>query len=434
MRALLILAVLFFAFLMTFATTASGVLAWVWIAIMNPHREVFGQLSGLRVNFYVALFVLTMWLFSAERKIPRGNKPFLLLTFFTAWTLVTTYFAFNYDHAAPYLDRYFRIYLMLAAVAAIMTTRDRIHALIWVLVISLGYWGVKGGGFAITTGGAYRVMGPSGSFIRDNNHLALALMLIPPLCLYLYKQSQDIKLKYAAASIGGLTLLSIVASFSRGALLAMAIATGYYLIRTKNKVLAVIPVILVGLAIASFVPDSWVNRMGSIENYSTDSSFQGRLDAWQTSFAIANNRPLIGGGFTSIELDDVFFSHNPTSHLDSAKAAHSLFFQVMGDHGYVGLALYIATLFAGWRCAFQAQSMAKGRQGLKWLEDLAFSIQVSLVGFFAGGALLSMAYYDGMLVLVVVAGQLQYLARPTSGNDKSAESAVTSIEDGRNSS
>lgn len=410
MRALLLLAVLFFAFLMTFATTASGVLAWVWIAIMNPHREVFGQLLGLRINLYVALFVLVMWLVSSERKIPRGNKPFVLLSLFTAWTLVTTFFAFNTEHAFPYLDRYFRIYVMLMVIAAIMTTKDRIHALVWILVISLGYWGAKGGGFAITTGGAYRVLGPSKSFIRDNNHLALALILIPPLCLYLYKQSQDQRARYAALGIGALTVLSVVASFSRGALLAIAIATGYYLVRTRNKILAIVPVLLVGLAIASFVPDTWVNRMGTIENYAQDKSFQGRLEAWQTSIAIANDRPLIGGGFTSIELNEVFFSHNPTTHLDSAKAAHSIIFQVLGDHGYVGLALYLAMIFVGWRCAFQAQFLAKGQPGLKWLEDLAFSIQISLVGFLAGGMLLSMAYYDGMLILVIIAGQLQYIA------------------------
>lgn len=414
MRALLILAILAFAAAMTFATPASGVLAWVWIAIMNPHRETFGMLSGLRLNLYIAAFVIFMWAISSERKIPRGNPAFFALALFSIWTVITTMFALDYDYSFEYLDRYIKIFLMLTAVAAIMTTRARIHALVWVFVLSLGYWGAKGGGFAIMSGGASTVFGPPKSFIRDNNHLALALILIPPLALYLGKFSQDIRIRYMAYGIGGLSFLSIIASFSRGALLAVAIATLYYLLRTRNKIIAIVPVIFIGIAVTSFVPNTWVNRMSTIENYSDDKSFQGRLDAWKTSFKIANARPLTGGGFSSVQINEVYFTYNPDSRLDSAKAAHSIYFQVLGDHGYLGLALYLWALATGWLCAFRAQALAKDRTDLKWLGDLAFAIQVSLIGFFAGGALLSLAYYDGMLLLVIIAGQLFYIAKTTT--------------------
>lgn len=414
MRALLILAVLAFAAAMTFATPVSGVLAWVWIAIMSPHRETFGMMSGLRLNLYIAAFVIFMWLISSERKIPRGNPAYFALCFFSVWTVITTMFALDYDYSYEYLDRYIKIFLMLTAVTAIMTTRARIHALIWVFVLSLGYWGSKGGGFAIMSGGSSTVFGPPKSFIRDNNHLALALILIPPLALYLGKFSQDIRVKYMAYGIGGLSFLSIVASFSRGALLAVAIATLYYLLRTRNKMIAIIPVIVIGFAVTSFVPNSWVNRMSTIENFSDDKSFQGRLEAWKTSFNIAKARPFTGGGFSSVQTDDVWFTYNPDSRLDSAKAAHSIYFQILGDHGFLGFALYMWAMATGWLCALRAQSLAKSRRDLKWVEDLAFAIQISLIGFFAGGALLSLAYYDGMLLLVIVAGQLFYIAKTTT--------------------
>ena len=61
------------------------------------------------------------------------------------------------------------------------TNRTRIDALIWVAVISLLYYGIKGGVFTIETGGVYKVLGPDGTIIGDNNQLALALLMTIPL-------------------------------------------------------------------------------------------------------------------------------------------------------------------------------------------------------------------------------------------------------------
>jgi putative inorganic carbon (HCO3(-)) transporter len=58
-----------------------------------------------------------------------------------------------------------------------------IHRLAWVLVISLGVYGVKGGIFTLRSGGSYRVWGPDGTFIARTAHGAgFATACPPPSC------------------------------------------------------------------------------------------------------------------------------------------------------------------------------------------------------------------------------------------------------------
>ena len=104
------------------------------------------------------------------------------------------------------------------------------------------------------------------------------------------------------------------------------------------------------------------------------------------------------------------FSHGD---LKIGKAAHSIYFEVLGDHGFVGLALYLAILAAAWLNTFQVLNVTRTRPDLAWAHELARMLQISLVAFLVGGAALSMAYYDGVLVVfALTAALLQVVRRP----------------------
>ena len=64
-------------------------------------------------------------------------------------------------------------------VAYTMTnTRERFDQLLLVCVLSLAYHGLSGGVFTILTGGQFRVQGPYGTMIGDNNDLGVALTMV----------------------------------------------------------------------------------------------------------------------------------------------------------------------------------------------------------------------------------------------------------------
>lgn len=74
----------------------------------------------------------------------------------------TTIFALNPDHeGVMYAWRQsLKTYLMLFVTLVLIRGRDHIEQLIWVIVLSIGYYGTKGGFFTIQTAGAVQSVGP----------------------------------------------------------------------------------------------------------------------------------------------------------------------------------------------------------------------------------------------------------------------------------
>ena len=74
--------------------------------------------------------------------------------------------------------------------------------------------------------------------------------------------------------------------------------------------------------------------------------------------------------------------------------AHSIYFEVMGQHGYIGLAIFLAIGLTTWYSAGKIRAKAKGIPEAQWCVSLADMCQVSLVGYAVGGAFLTLAFYD----------------------------------------
>lgn len=157
------------------------------------------------------------------------------------------------------------------------------------------------------------------------------------------------------------------------------------------------------------MPESWHERMDTIRNYEEDGSAMGRIFAWQTAINIANDR-VSGAGF-DMYYDPVFAAYAPDagdSPFDPtiARAAHSIYFQVLGEHGYIGLFLFMMVWLTAWRMAAGLRRDTRDDPQLGWLYHFGGMVQVSLVGWAAGGAFLSLSYWDvpyNLVVAIVVA-------------------------------
>ena len=90
-------------------------------------------------------------------------------------------------------------------------------------------------------------------------------------------------------------------------------------------------------------------------------------------------------------------------------AAHSVYFQMLGEHGYVGLLIFLSLGLAAWSTARRTIALARTRRERAWAGQLARAFQVSLVGYAVGGAFVNIGYWDLMyyeIVIVVVACRL----------------------------
>jgi putative inorganic carbon (hco3(-)) transporter len=128
-----------------------------------------------------------------------------------------------------------------------------------------------------------------------------------------------------------------------------------------------------------------------------------RLHTWQMIWNLAKDNPIVGGGF-DFNSPYLVQRYSPVEML--AYSPHSVYFQVLGEHGFVGLALYLVLLGYSWRRAGQLTKQTKGVEGYEWIAHLMPMIQVSIVGFAVGGAFLNLLHFDFsyyLLALIVLA-------------------------------
>jgi putative inorganic carbon (HCO3(-)) transporter len=87
------------------------------------------------------------------------------------------------------------------------------------------------------------------------------------------------------------------------------------------------------------------------------------------------------------------------------RAAHSIYFMVLGEHGFVGLFLFLLLWLFVWQSAGRLRIQGKKLPQTQWLSHLGGMCQVSLAGYAVGGAFLSLSYYDlpyNILILIVL--------------------------------
>ncbi|MCU6501599.1 putative O-glycosylation ligase, exosortase A system-associated [Rugamonas sp. A1-17] len=398
MRDILITLIIFGSLPLILRNPVNGVLMWVWISVMNPHTQSWGFAATFPFAYIVAIATLFSLASSRLSKTLPASPITYVLIVLILWMNVTTLFAMFPETAYAQWSKVMKIMLMTLVTMMVIRTREDVHRLMWVLAMSVGYYGIKGGLFTIRSGGVDRVWGPEGTFIGDNNEIALALIMTIPLLRYLQLRSASRWLRLGLGAAMLLSALAALGSYSRGALLAIAAMIVVMWSRSRHKLAGgLMLAVLVPLALL-FMPERWSERMDSIGAYQEDESAMGRINAWHMAWNLAKDR-FFGGGFDIAE-PRAFFLYAPDPH--DIHAAHSIYFQALGEHGFVGLALYLLLLGLTWRSAAWIARHSVDRSELEWAQQLAIMVQASFVGFAVGGAFLSLLYFDVPYYLMAI--------------------------------
>ncbi|MGC2518206.1 MAG: putative O-glycosylation ligase, exosortase A system-associated [Burkholderiales bacterium] len=370
---------------------AIGVFLWAWVSIMAPHRMTFGFAHDFAFAQLIAVTTLIGMFFSKEPKRLPVTPVTMVLFLLLLWINVTTFFALDTGQALPMWERVMKIQLMVFVTLYILHSKQHIQVLVWVVALSVAFYGIKGGLFTLRGGGELLVWGPPGSFIEDNNSLALATTMTIPVLYYLFLQSSKRWLRWGLLGAALLCGFSVLGSYSRGAFLAIAAIMASLWWKSRTKLATAFALALLIPVAIGFMPEKWEERMWSIQEYHQDDSAMGRINAWKMAINLANDRPLVGGGF-EIYNEKVFNRYAPNP--GDLHAAHSIYFQMLGEHGYVGLMLFLLLWFLVWRDASWIIRHSRSHGELRWAFDLARMIQLSLVGYAVGGAFQNQAYFD----------------------------------------
>jgi probable O-glycosylation ligase (exosortase A-associated) len=403
MRDLLVTAIVFGALPFIFKRPWIGILLWSWLAYMNPHRQTWGFAYDFPFAFVTAVVTITAFLFSREKREMVWTRETILLLLFIGWMLFTNFFAFYPELAWAQWDKVWKIQLMVFLTVLLIKERQQLHWLIWIIALSLGYYGVKGGIFTIVHGGVYRVQGPAGTFFGGNNEMALVLVMLIPLIRYLHLQATQRWVRMGLAGAMVLSGVAAIGSQSRGGLVAMAAMALFLWFKSRYKLITTVYIAMAVTIIAAVMPQAWYDRMYTIQEYQHDGSALGRINAWHTAFNVAKDR-VTGGGFEMFQAP-TFRQYAPEPL--RVHDVHSIYFEIMGEHGFIGFGMFMLLALFVWLRANQIIRVCKNDPERKWAADLAAMIQVSLVGYGAGGAFLGLAYFDLtyhlMIILVLAA-------------------------------
>jgi probable O-glycosylation ligase (exosortase A-associated) len=427
MRDIIITLIVFGALPLVLVRPWLGILLWSWIGYMNPHRLSWGFAFEFPFAQVVAIATLLGFLVTRERRPFLWNGLTAVWIAFLTWMTITSFFALDQVAGWEWWRTVMKIQLFAFLSFVLIHGRERVMALVAVIVLSLGFFGVKGGLFVFATDGENLVWGPPGSFISDNNALALSLIMTIPLMWFMFQESQG---RLARGLFGFMmiaTCAAILGSQSRGAALAGSAMLFVLWLKSSRKLkirlglamLATLPFLLM------VMPKSYFERVETISTYEQDGSAMGRIRAWRFATEMAIERP-IGGGFASMveenyrrfspaiaeEIDRKANSHFPD--------AHSIYFRVIGEHGFVGFALFLMLGISAYRQAGAIAREVQDRPGLEWLGRLAPMLQVSLVGYAVGGAFLALSYFDLYYALVALVVSLRITLRDSAVTEEPA--------------
>lgn len=377
-----------------------GLVMWFVLAFLNPHQMAYGFVTTMPVAMLIGGSTLVGFvLFREPKRMPIDATTGMIMALMV-WITVTTLFALKPEGAWPDWDRAIKLLGMTLLMIPLLTNRQRLQGVIWAIVLSVDFYGIRGGVYTLTTAGGGRVLGPPNTMLEDNNQLATALIMILPLIRYLQIQTESrwVRLGLLAAML--LTTLSVFGSYSRGALIGLAVMFIWMFRSSRHKTTVAVAAIIGAIGLALIMPASWYDRMNTIESYQQDGSATGRIDAWKFAFRLALERPLTGGGFRAYTDTPRFLELVPEA--PHARAFHSIYFEALGEHGFVGLGIFLAVIALGLLKTAKLRKLTRDDPQRAWAYELASMVQVCIVGYIVAGAFLELTFFDLFYAIVIM--------------------------------
>lgn len=382
-----------------------GIILWTIIGFLNPQSFLWG--FGANVPWALVVAIPTLigfFLFEPSVKGLKSREVTMILILW-GWFVITSAISVSTPALMHHSDdTWFRltfvskILLMTLVMIPITRSFERLRILIMVVSLSFGFFVAKAFPFVLLSGGSFRVYGPDHSMVADNNDLGLALNMTLPLFFFLAQSETKKWMKVMFASLFIMSVPVIFFTWSRGALVGLIVVFCFLItfVPLKQR-LVLIPIIVAGVAMAlMFAPEAWRHRMDPTRSDAIDASAQARLNVWQFARNLAADYPIAGGGFGTFT-PELFRKYGPPGQ--RAMAPHSVYFQLLAEHGYVGLGLYLAMLVSFFVSARKLVIEARQR-GDDVIRQYAKMFQIGVIGFAASGMFLGRAYFDYLFFFV----------------------------------
>jgi O-antigen ligase len=156
-----------------------------------------------------------------------------------------------------------------------------------------------------------------------------------------------------------------------------------------------------------FLPSTFTDRMNTIQTYQADESASTRIAVWQWTIDYVNRHPF-GGGFEAYRGNRIRYDLKSANGqgtaavtADQARAYHSAYFEMLGEQGYPGLALWLFLNVAGlWRMEVLRRRYRDPDGDLAWAGPLAAALQSGHLVYLLGAAFIAIAFQPFVYMLI----------------------------------
>jgi len=427
MRDFVLLSLLLYVLFFIVKRPYIGTSLWIWAAFFYPKGWVWGFANSIRFNFIISMFTIISLVFSKNRSTYKISGLTLFIFLFLIWGTISALTTISDPNVVwKEWDIFIKIIIFYFVITLTLTSKHAMHVFLWALIIAVTYYGAGEGVKYLATGGGHVVKGVYNSRMGDRNELALALNMVLPLAIFLYSITKHKVLKMGLMTAIVLNVVAIIGSYSRGGFLGLVVVAIYFFLKSEKKLLITLIMSVVLVTALNFVPKEWSARMNTISTMEEDNSFLGRAAAWKQAVLMASDHPFFGGGFKAGQNFVIWKIYEPEFRkfdhiIDTSgqvftfgKAAHSIYFQVLGDMGYCGLILFLIIIWL----SYKKLKFVIKESNDKWIVDLARMLQVSLVTYCAAGAALSLPYFDLSFSIFALSHCLYELTRKMANNKR----------------
>jgi probable O-glycosylation ligase (exosortase A-associated) len=386
-----------------------GLLFYMWNAYFRPDYWTYGSfIMSLNLSLFIGIYVVVRTLMSGpDLKLGWGT---LLIWLFFAQACLGTLTSISPSLSRSALDVFARVIIMSYLIVVLVTDRKRFRLILMVMSFSLGFELAKQGWVDLWRSPG-RVNSNPIAFLGDNNGVAMGLLMLFPLTNSLAQTSVRLREKLLHRFFAVGVLMRAISTYSRGGFLGAGALIVITILRSEKKIRATVGIAILCWGIAQVMPDEFWHRMDTIqanEEGERDESSAGRLHFWQVAINMANSNPATGVGLGAF--NTAYETYNYSGEFGGERSAHSVWFGVLGDLGYIGLILLLANLtFSFWSC-WRVHRLARKRPPLRDLRIYANAIISALVVFCTAGTFLSAQYNEMTWHLVALSMALRLIA------------------------
>ena len=399
------------------------VLVYAYIDIVSPQRLTYLLLNSVPISLFAFVGAVGGWMVFDDKRDTRIALRQVLMFLLLIYCALTTWQAdFPIDAAAKW-DWVWKTLLFAIFLPLTLRTKLRIEALSLVMVFCASSIIITGGIKTALTGGGYgslNLMVDNNSGLYEGSIISTVAVCIIPLILFLAKHGTvfppDWRVRGFAYALCFACLLIPVGTEARTGLVCAAILAGMMFFQAKRKALIAAGGVVALLCAIPFLPSSFTNRMDTIKDYQGDESAATRVAVWQWTEDYARQHPF-GGGFeayrsnhfeyetvTRVVAPDGGVRIERLKVVDKARAYHSSYFEMLGEQGYPGLALWLilnyGTVFQSWRVHRRYRKTTDPDR--LWIAPFALALAQGHIVYLIGSFFVGIAFQSFVYMLIAL--------------------------------